>query len=87
MVIEFLTPVAVPNVAPACSLYGVVVQSVSDHDRAFPFSARVLQKRLEALPIQTFPLRQTAKVDERRIDIDQADRPLAELALRHTLGC
>ena len=78
-----LTSVAIPDVAPAFSLYGMIVQSVGDYYRSIPFPFWILQKRLETLTIQTSPLWQAAKVDERRVNIDQTDRTLAEFIFRH----
>ena len=83
MVIEFLPAIVVLYKTPAFRLDGVVVQSVGDQGGAFPLPCWVLQKWLEALPIQTFPFGQTAKVDKRRINIYQADRPMAQFIFRH----
>ena len=54
-------------------LNGIVVQPVGDHNRTLPLPVRILQKGLKALAVQTFPFGQTAKIDERGINVDQAD--------------
>jgi hypothetical protein len=87
VIIEFLPPVVVLNVAPAFRLKGMVFEAVCDHHRAFPFPVWILQKRFKALPVQTCSLGQSAKVNERGVDIDQADRTLAQLVFHHTFGC
>ena len=42
------------------------------------------QKGFKALPVQPLPFRQAAQVDECGVDVDQADRTLAELVFRYT---
>ena len=86
VIVEFLASSVVPDVAPPLGLYGVVVESESYQDRALPLLVRIFQKGYEALAIQAVPFWQAAQINERRIDVDQADRPMTELPLVYTFG-
>ena len=85
VIVKFLTSVDVAYVAPAFSLDGVVLESEGHHRRSVPVLGWTLQKRVEALAIQAVSLRQTAQIDQGRIEVDQADRAMAKLPIACTI--
>ena len=80
-IVEFFTAIAIADVVPVPRADGVVVPQ-TDQRRIRPLGFRVAKQRCDTAPVQPVPLRQSRELDQGGIQIHQADRLGASLAVR-----
>lgn len=81
-VVKLLATIGVTDVSPALAADGVIPLIVAGDGRSFPFHRRVPQLWDETDALQIISGCQTAKLDERGVDVEKLSRLRASLSRR-----
>ncbi len=65
----------------------MIIESKGRHDGMIPCLPRIFQKALQTATIQSITRRQATEIDQRGVNIDQADGAFTNLIFRYAGGC